>query len=128
LVLGTGTALLGQLVAILLPALSASAEAGRNAATFLSVRILGSPVLLVFVAMRETVYGLGETRAPMVASIAANMCNIALAYVFVFHLDLGVAGVAWATVASHAVEAGTLLALRGRAMLPPLARGRAHLR
>lgn len=128
LVLGAITAGVGQLVALVIPSLAASEEAGRNAATFLSVRILGTPMLLVYVAMRETVYGLGETRAPMVASIAANLCNIVLAYAFIFHLDIGVAGVAWATVLSHAVEAGTLVALRGRALLPSLARGRGHLR
>jgi MATE family multidrug resistance protein len=128
LVLGVVTAAVGQLVALVLPAVAASEEAGRTAATFLSVRILGAPLLLVYVAMRETLYGLGETRAPMVASIAANLCNIVLAYLFIFHLEIGVAGVAWATVTSHAVEAGTLLALRGRVLLPALRRGREHLR
>src|SRR5688500_15368505 len=94
LVLGAITSGLGQLVALVLPSMAASEEAGRVAATFLSIRILGTPMLLVYVAMRETVYGLGETRAPMVASIAANLCNITLAYLFIFHLDIGVAGVA----------------------------------
>jgi MATE family multidrug resistance protein len=126
--LGSLTVLVGELVALVLPSLAASAEVGENAATFLSIRILGSPVLLCFVAMRETVYGQGQARAPMVASIAANLSNIALAWLFIFPLDLGVAGVAWATAIAHLIEAATLLVLLGgRAMLPPLRRGLPHL-
>jgi MATE family multidrug resistance protein len=64
----------------------------------------------------------------MVAAIVANVCNIVLAYVFIFLLDFGVAGVAWATVTANAVEAGTLLGLRGRVLLPRLSRARGHLR
>ena len=128
--LGAGlvTVLLGQVVALLVPAVAASAEAGAHAATYLSIRILGAPLMLAYVAMRETVYGLGQARAPMVASILANLTNIGLAYWFIFHLDMGVAGVAWSTVASHAVELGVLVGLGGRSLLPPLGRGLAHLR
>src|SRR5690606_18086486 len=126
---GLATVLAGQLVAAVLPALAASAEAGRHAAAYLSVRILGAPLLLTYVAMRETVYGQGHARAPMVGSIAANLTNIALAYLFIFHLDMGVAGAAWSTVASHVVEAGVLVALAGpRRMLPAWRRGLPHVR
>jgi MATE family multidrug resistance protein len=121
------TVLLGQLVALIMPALAASPAAGRDAATYLSIRILGAPLLLAYVAMRETVYGQGQARAPMVASVLANLSNIALAYLFLFHLDMGVAGVAWSTVASHAVETGVVVALRGREMLPSWRRGLPHL-
>jgi len=126
-VLGVVTVLAGQLVAMVLPHMAASEEVGHHAATYLSIRILGAPLLLWYVAMRETAYGQSEARAPMVASIAANLCNIALAYLFIFVLDAGVAGVALATALSHAVEAGTLIALRGRSMLPPLGRGLPHM-
>jgi MATE family multidrug resistance protein len=63
----------------------------------------------------------------MVASIAANLCNIALAYLLIFHFGAGVAGVAVATALSHAVEAGVLVALSGRALLPSLRRGWPHM-
>lgn len=125
--LGVVTVLTGQAVALVLPYLAASDEVGRHAATYLSIRILGAPLLLWYVAMRETAYGQSEARAPMVASIAANLCNIALAYLFIFPLGAGVAGVALATAVSHAVEAGALIGLRGRSLLPPLRRGLSHL-
>jgi MATE family multidrug resistance protein len=125
--LGLLTVIAGQLVAIVLPSLAASEEVGHHAATYLSIRILGAPLLLWYVAMRETAYGQSQARAPMVASIAANLCNIALAYLLIFHFGAGVAGVAVATALSHAVEAGVLVALSGRALLPSLRRGWPHM-
>jgi MATE family multidrug resistance protein len=126
--LGLVTVGLGQLVALLLPHLAANPAVGRNAADYLAVRAVGAPIALVFVAMRETLYGKGEARSPMVASIIANVANIAFCYVFVFRLDLGVAGAGWAAVVGHAVETGILIGLRGRELLPPLRSGLAVLR
>jgi multidrug resistance protein, MATE family len=126
--LGLVTTALGQLVALALPHLSASSTAGRHAGTYLAVRVLGAPIALVFVAMRETLYGRGKARAPMVASILANLANMGFCYLFVFTLDLGVAGAGWAAVIGHVVETGALCWMGGRALLPPLRRGRAVLR
>ena len=94
----------------------------------MAVRILGAPVMLAFTAMRETLYGQGEARAPMVASIAANLVNIALCYLFIFVLDVGVTGAAWAAVSGQTVEAALLVALRGRRLLPRLSSGFSALR
>ena len=125
--LGAITAGLGQLVALALPHLSASPDVGENAAAYMRVRILGAPVMLVFVAMRETLYGQGKARGPMVASILANLVNVGLCALFVFVLELGVAGAALAAVVGHAVETGALIGLGGRALLPSLRRGAAGL-
>ena len=125
--LGVVTVLAGEALALVLPHLAASEEVGRHAATYMSIRILGAPLLLWYVAMRETAYGQSEARAPMVASVVANLSNIALAYLFMFPLGAGVAGVALATALAHGIEAGTLIALRGRSLLPPLRRGLPHL-
>jgi MATE family multidrug resistance protein len=106
--LGLLAALVAQLVAPLLARLSASEEAGAAAATYLRIRLLGAPVLLMFVALRETRYGLGDARGPMVASVIANAVNIALDYTFIVRGQMGVAGAAWATVIAHSVELGVL--------------------
>lgn len=119
---------LGELVALLLPALAASPEVGHNAGAYMAVRMLGAPVMLAFVAMRETLYGKGDARAPMVASILANLTNIGLCYLLVFPLDVGVTGVAWAAVCGQTVEAAALVGLRGRQLLPALRRGLPVLR
>ncbi len=105
----------GEGVAWLLPALSASALAGESARDYLAVRVLAAPVVLVFVALREARYGQGDSRMPMVAGVVANVGNIGLNSLFVLALDMGVTGAALATVFAHVIEAGVLvLAQRSR--------------
>lgn len=99
----------GVIVAELIARISATASAGAAAETYLRIRILGAPMALVYVALREVRYGQGDARSPMIATITANVVNIVLAYWFIFGLGLGVAGAAWATVVAHAVEAGMLV-------------------
>ncbi|HZS41655.1 MAG TPA: MATE family efflux transporter [Polyangia bacterium] len=98
----------GQLTARLLPLISATPDAGDFARTYLSIRSLGAPLALAYVALREVRYGESEARLPMVATVIANLVNIALACTFVYALHWGVAGAAWATVIAHSVEAGVL--------------------
>ena len=98
----------GQIVATLLRHFTATPAAGDAAATYMRIRILGAPLALTFSALREACYGRGESRAPMLASMFANLVNIALAYLFVFVLERGVAGAATATVIAHAAEIGFL--------------------
>jgi MATE family multidrug resistance protein len=103
------TVLIGQAVALVLPHLTATGAAGRAARTYLSIRVLGAPLALCYVALREVSYGRGDAQAPMRATVAANLVNIALAYLLVFVWDCGVAGAALATVLANAVELGGLL-------------------
>jgi MATE family multidrug resistance protein len=98
----------GRLVSLVLPALASSSEAGALASSYLEVRVLGAPLACVAVALREVRYGLSDTRSPMRAALAANLLNIALDALFVLGLGYGVVGAAWATVLSHALEAGLL--------------------
>jgi MATE family multidrug resistance protein len=115
--LGLVTVGLGQVVARLLPHLTATEAAGRAACAYLSIRILGAPLALSYVALREVSYGRGDAHAPMRATVAANLVNIGLAYLFVFVWGWGVTGAAVATVIANAVELGTLLwAQRGRGL------------
>jgi MATE family multidrug resistance protein len=107
--LGFVTTLFGELVAPLLPYLTATPEAGHAASTYLSIRTLGAPTALVYVALREVRYGLGDARSPMVATVMANLVNIGLCCLFVFGFHWGVAGAAWATMIAHSVEAGVLV-------------------
>jgi MATE family multidrug resistance protein len=100
---------LGQVLALAMPYLAASGPAGEAAATYLWIRILGAPMALVYVALREVRYAQGDARSPMVATVLANVVNIGLAYLFVFVLHKGVAGAAAATVIAHTVEAGVLV-------------------
>ena len=106
--LGVITIGVGQVVAEVLRHFTATPAAGDAACTYMRIRILGAPLALTFAALREVCYGRGESRAPMLASMLANLINIALAYLFVFVLGRGVAGAATATVIAHGTEIGFL--------------------
>ncbi len=103
-VLGFLTIAVGELVAHFLPLLAASEEAGEAARTYLRLRVLGAPMILSFVAIRELRYGESDTRSPMIAGLAGNAVNIAFNYLFVIVLAWGVRGSAIATLIGHAIE------------------------
>ena len=114
--LGLGTTLVAQLAAEALHHLAATEAAGQAARTYVRVRSLGAPAALIFIALREVRYGQGESRAPMRASLLANIINAALAYLFVFVFKQGVAGAATASVLAGIAEAACLAwPLRGGA-------------
>ncbi|WP_373049379.1 MATE family efflux transporter [Vulgatibacter sp.] len=113
LVLGLLTAVFGVLVAPLAASLAGGGAAGSAASSYLVVRVLGTPLVLAYTALRETRYGLGDSRSPMVASLAANVANVGLDALFLLVLDLGVVGAALATNVACLIEAG-LIALSQR--------------
>jgi MATE family multidrug resistance protein len=107
--LGLTMLVLGQLMALCVPWLAASREMGESAAIYTSVRMLGAPFVMVFVALREHRWGVSDTRSPMVASLAGNLTNLALDWLFIVVLDYGVAGAAMGAVAGQCVELSVLV-------------------
>lgn len=107
-ILGVATLVAGQLLAFALPLITATEASGQAAYDYHRVRILGAPLVLAYVALREYRYGIGDSRTPMVAVVVANVVNIVLDYVFIFGLDFGVEGAAWATVIGN-VSAGAIM-------------------
>ncbi len=84
---------------------AATVPQGKYFLSYLLIRSLGAPICMVAIALKEARYGVGDTRSPMVATVVGNAFNIVLAYVFVFPLELGVPGAAWATGIAQAIEA-----------------------
>lgn len=123
--LGLLTLGVAELVSQGIAQLAATDAAGQAARTYMRIRALGAPIVLVQVALREVLQAQGNARAPMVATLVANVVNVVLALVFVFVLHLGVAGAATATVIAHGVEAAVVLyaqrALGGFGLLPAAA-------
>lgn len=113
----------GQVLVWIVPPLAASPLAGAYAADYLSVRLLAAPIFFIFCTSRETSYGVGNSRAPMVASVLANIVNIALDYVFIVELNYGPSGAAWATFVATFLEAGVVLWLAGGPGLRSLRKG-----
>jgi len=99
----------GLPIAQLLPGFSASAEAGRVAHTYMTLRLLGAPIVLLSGAIREARYGFGDSRSPMYAAIASNALHIPLNYALIFTAGLGIAGAAYATLFVQALELAWLL-------------------
>ncbi len=114
LAFGLAATIAGQLIAPLLVHLSASPRAGQFAAQYLGIRSLGATLVLLYAALREARYGVGDTRAPMRAALAGNAVNIALDVVLIVGLGWGVRGAAIATIAGNVTELAVLaLPLRG---------------
>jgi MATE family multidrug resistance protein len=113
-VLGMATVVAGQLLSPLMLHLSATREAGEATQLYFWIRNLSAPAALIGVALRECRYGEGDARSPMVATIIGNAVNVALATLFVFVLEWGVAGAAVATLIAQAIESSVLWAF-GRA-------------
>lgn len=113
-VLALGSVGAGLLLASQLHHVADTAESASAASLYLSVRTLGAPVVMFFVLLREHRYGLGDTRAPMVASLIGNVTNVALDVLFLWVLEWGVAGAAWSTVIAQSVELGVLFGVGRR--------------
>jgi MATE family multidrug resistance protein len=108
------TMAVGELVATLLPAVAATQASGQAAQTYVRIRLLGAPLMLAAVTLREARYGLGDSRSPMVAAVAANVVNIASDWLLIIVLEIGVAGAAWSTIVANGVELGLLYAAQRR--------------
>jgi MATE family multidrug resistance protein len=81
-------------------------------ATYLEIRLLGFPAVLALFAAFGALRGLQDMRTPMWIAGAISLANIGLDAVLIFGWGpippLGIAGAAWATVASQVL--GALLA------------------
>jgi len=125
--LGALAVIAGQGVRWALPLLAADGATAHEASAYFSVRLWALPLWGWYIATRELSYGLGNSRAPMVASLVANASNGVLDYVFILGLDLGSAGAAWASLLAQGIELGLLWV----ALAPPLRSAlpqRRHLR
>jgi len=114
LAIGLSLAALGALAAPALAELAADPLSSVAASGYFRVRALGVPMALIYTALKEARYGVGDSRTPMLASIAANAANVLLDYLFIFVLEGGVEGAAWASNVAVTLEAAIMvLALRG---------------
>lgn len=127
-VLGVLTVIVGEGVAHVLPLVAASEEAGIAAQDYLRLRVIGAPLVLAFVAIRELRYGESDTRSPMVAGIVGNLANIGLNYLFVIVLSWGVRGSALATLAGQVLELSVVVIAQSRVGFDVRRTSRHHLR
>ncbi|MBR2773465.1 MAG: MATE family efflux transporter [Selenomonadaceae bacterium] len=79
------------------------------AETYLRIFLLSLPAISLYNFQAAIFRSKGDTRTPLIALAAASVVNIALNLLFVLQFNLGVAGVAAATVIANVVSAIILL-------------------
>ena len=75
------------------------------AETYLRIFLLGLPAISLYNFQAAIFRGKGDTRTPLIALTIASVVNIALNLLFVLQFDLGIGGVAAATVIANFVSA-----------------------
>ena len=75
------------------------------AETYLRIFLLGLPAISLYNFQAAIFRGKGDTRTPLIALTIASGVNIALNLLFVLQFDLGIGGVAAATVIANCVSA-----------------------
>lgn len=110
-------------------AFGASEESYVYAAEYLHVYLAGTAFAMTATGLNGYISAQGFPRIGMLSVVIGAVCNIALDPVFIFALDMGVAGAALATVISQAVSAAWVLRfLWGKRAIVPLRRARIRVR
>ncbi|WP_240741838.1 MATE family efflux transporter [Deinococcus sp. KSM4-11] len=97
-----GPWLLGGALRLLNP----GSEILQVAQTYVGIRILELPLMLLGTASLSVMLGLGNTRTPMLLSWMLVGVNAALAGLFVFGFHWGVSGAAWGSVVAVCLQGG----------------------
>ena len=127
--LGMGTTVAGlPLSAWLVGLFGPAPDVDGYATTYLRLAFLGVTPLLVMLAATGVLRGLQDTRTPLVVAVAGNLVNVALNYLLVYGLDLGIAGSALGTDVAQLASATALVVVvvraarrEGAALRPDLA-------
>lgn len=70
---------------------------------FLQPILLCTPISYIFIGLNNIMRATGYPRKAMVSALVSVVVNIALAPIFIFTFDWGIAGAAWATVIGQGV-------------------------
>ncbi|MCM1077211.1 MAG: MATE family efflux transporter [Bacteroides sp.] len=105
LLLGLGTSLARPI----LEAMEAPPDVIDLAAKYLRIYFCGMPFMMIYNFGSAIMRSIGDTKRPFYALLVSTLCNLVLDWVFVAQFDMGVAGVAWATVISYAINAAIMI-------------------
>jgi MATE family multidrug resistance protein len=128
LVCSVGTWLVTISVTPLLGHVFHEAKANQELSHYIIARAFGIPLFLLATALREMSQGIGDSRSPMWAALAANLLNIPLNALFVLGLGYGVTGSAWANVFAQLIDLVLLAWLRKDWLLTLITLRRSRIR
>ena len=100
------------------PAVAAEAE------TYLRIRFLALPAMLVAMVGHGVYRGHSDTRTPLAVAVGMSAVNLVLDPILIYGFSLGVAGAAWATVIAQGCAALWFLVLIYGVQRPRLGIGR----
>lgn len=93
----------------ILEAMSAPPDVIELATEYLTIYFCGMPFMMIYNFGSAIMRSVGDTKLPFYSLLAATLCNLVLDWLFVAQFDMGVAGVAWATVISNGVNAAIMI-------------------
>ncbi|RMH03300.1 MAG: MATE family efflux transporter [Planctomycetota bacterium] len=104
-------------------AMAATGEVRADAVLYLRIRLLAAPAVLSTLVAFGALRGLEDMQAPLRVAVGLNAWNVVLDRVLIFGIGpvpaFGLAGAAWATVASQWLGAAAALLLLYRRLGPP---------
>jgi MATE family multidrug resistance protein len=106
LALGLAIGVVSALVLVLaaepvLRLMGAEAELLSDATTYLRIRVLGMPALLMATVAHGVFRGYQDTRTPLWVAAGISLANLILDPILIFGFGWGLAGAAWATMAAQ---------------------------
>ncbi|MEG0495483.1 MAG: MATE family efflux transporter [Eubacterium sp.] len=79
----------------------------EGASTYINIYYMGCLFLFVYNGLAAICRAIGDSKTPLYFLIVAALLNVVLDLVFVIYFNMGVAGVAWATLIAQGVSAMT---------------------
>jgi putative MATE family efflux protein len=102
---------LGTLSETIVDAFGATGDVLGQSASYLEVRVLSLPAMLLSMVAVGVYRGHQDTRTPLYVAVAMNVVNLVLDPILIFGAGMGVVGAAWATVVAQAIAAVVFLLL-----------------
>lgn len=95
----------------LIALMGAHGELAEATLQYYRIRACSGPAVLVIMAGHGIFRGFQDTKTPFYITLALNLINLVLDPIFIFVLDWGLAGAAWATLIAQWFGAGAFLFL-----------------
>lgn len=106
---------------IIIKAMGATGALAEYSKIYIRVTFLDMPFMFLFFSINSIMTSQGDTVTPTILSAIAAILNTILDPIFIFTLNMGIAGAAWATLLSRAIiaMAGFYKLLKGNNTIKP---------
>lgn len=119
-------ALIGYITSpVIIKAMGGEGDIFKYGTIYLRITFLDLPFMFLYFAINAILTSQGDTVTPTVLSGISAALNVILDPIFIFNLNMGIGGAAWATLLARAVLAvtGMIYLLKGNSRIKPSLRG-----